>query len=92
MLIKTLGLALIWLQFHYTIIPAPKNTFGYDIYSNGRKLIRQTSIPGLPGNKGFMRRRDAARTARLVIYKLQHNIMPPSVSRHELDSLRIHYH
>jgi hypothetical protein len=75
----------------YRIIPAPGNTFCYDIYSNGRRLIHQTSIPGLPGNKGFRRRRDAKKVAALVVIKLQNNILPPTVSRQEMDSLNIKY-
>jgi cytochrome c5 len=75
----------------YAIIRAAGNTYGYDIYSNKRMLIHQASIPGLPGNKGFRRKRDAEKTARLVIYKLQKNIMPPTVSRREMDSLSVKY-
>ena len=75
----------------YTILPTAGHTYGYDIYSKGRVLIHQISIPGLPGNKGFRRKRDAEKTARLVIYKLQKNIMPPTVSRREMDSLGVKY-
>jgi len=77
--------------FAYKIIPAPGNTFCYDIYSGGRRLIHQTSIPGLPGNKGFPRRRDARKVAAFVVTKLRNNILPPTVTRREMDSLHIKY-
>lgn len=73
----------------YKLIPAPGTTYGYDIYLHGHLLIHQTSIPGLPGNKGFRRKKDAARVAVLVVSKLQRGILPPAVSRKELDSLQI---
>jgi hypothetical protein len=73
------------------ILSAPGNTYGYDIYDKGHLLIHQLSIPGLPGNKGFVRRKDAVKIAGLVIYKLERHLLPPSVSRRELDSLGIKY-
>src|SRR4051794_23955337 len=43
----------------YTIIDAPNNTFGYDIYVDGRKMIHQPSVPAVPGNAGFNSKADA---------------------------------
>jgi hypothetical protein len=75
----------------YKIIPAEQNSFGYDIFDANRKLIHQPSIPGLPGNKGFNKKDDAEKCARLVIHKINLNIMPPTVTKKELDSLQIKY-
>lgn len=75
----------------YKLIPAPGNTYGYDIYVDGRRLIHQTTIPGLPGVRGFARKKDAEKIAVLVIQKLQQHILPPAVSRREMDSLQIKY-
>lgn len=75
----------------YNIIPAEQNSFGYDIFDGNRKLIHQPSIPGLPGNKGFNKKDDAEKCARLVIHKINLNIMPPTVTKKELDSLKIKY-
>jgi uncharacterized protein DUF4907 len=36
-------------------------SFGYDIYTNSKKLIHQAIIPGQPGNKGFARENAAAK-------------------------------
>jgi hypothetical protein len=74
---------------HYKIIPAAGHSFGYEIYSNGKVLIHQISIPGLPGNRGFTRRKDAEKVAALVTKKLEKHIMPPTVSRQEMEDLKI---
>ena len=37
----------------YNIIEAANNSWCYDVYVDGRLMIHQTSIPGLPGNEGF---------------------------------------
>jgi Domain of unknown function (DUF4907) len=74
---------------HYKIINAAGHSFGYDIYSGGKVLIHQTSIPGLPGNQGFPRRKDAEKVAALVTKKLEKHIMPPTVSRQEMEELEI---
>ena len=73
----------------YQIIPAEGGTFGYDILSDNKNLIHQPSKPGLAGNKGFTKKADAEKVASLVIYKLSHNIMPPTVEKREMDSLKI---
>jgi hypothetical protein len=76
---------------HYKIIAFANHSFGYDIYSNGKILVHQVSIPGLPGNQGFTRRKDAEKVAALVVKKLEKNIMPPTVTRAEMDELKIKY-
>jgi hypothetical protein len=75
----------------YKLVSAAGNTYGYDIYVNGRVLIHQLTIPGLPGNLGFRRKKDAEKVAGLVIHKLEQHVMPPAVSRAELDSLHIKF-
>jgi hypothetical protein len=70
-------------NFSYKVIPAPKNTFGYEIYLDGK------AIPGMPGLQGFSTKDKAEKTAKFVIRKLQNNIMPPTVSEKELDSLGV---
>lgn len=75
----------------YKVIPAANNSFGYDIFDGRHRLIHQTSIPGIPGNKGFVRKKDAEKVALLVIEKLNKKIMPPSITIREMDSLKIKY-
>ena len=76
-------------QFTYKVIDAAAHTFGYDIYSDGRAIIHQPTIPSLPGNSGFLRRGDAEKVARLVIEKLQQGTMPPTIGARDLEKLKI---
>ncbi|CAN5681206.1 hypothetical protein BH11BAC3_BH11BAC3_34740 [soil metagenome] len=76
-------------KLSYEIIPAAQSSFGYNIISGAKKLVHQPSVPGLPGNKGFTKKEDAEKCAQLVIKKINNNIMPPTVTRQELDSLKI---
>ena len=76
-------------QLSYEIIPAAQNSFGYNILSGSKKLVHQPSVPGLPGNRGFRSKEDEEKCAKLVIKKINNNMMPPTVTRQELDSLKI---
>ena len=71
----------------YKVIPSIENTYGYEIIQNGKTFIYQVNIPSMPGNKGFKTKEEAKNCALLVIDKIKKNIMPPSVSRYELDSI-----
>ena len=73
----------------YTIIDAPNNTFGYDIYSSGKLTIHQTSKPGLPGNEGFKTKDDAIKVAEMVMYKIRKGEMPPTVTVEEMKELGV---
>lgn len=66
-----------------------QGTFGYRILHNGAPLVEQPNIPGLPGNAGFTSPEKAAKAGELVIGKIRENIMPPTVSLAELDSLHL---
>lgn len=76
-------------QLTYKIINSEQNTFGYDILDHNRPMIHQPSVPAMPGNKGFATKQDAVAVAKLVIQKINKNIMPPSVTPQELKNLNI---
>jgi len=76
-------------QLIYKIINSDQNTFGYDILDNNRLMIHQPAMPAVPGNKGFATKEDAAKVAKLVIKKINKNILPPSVTPQELNNLKI---
>ncbi|MCC7303236.1 MAG: DUF4907 domain-containing protein [Bacteroidia bacterium] len=63
--------------------------FGYDIKIDGKTYIHQPNIPAVPGNDGFIEEERARKTGELVAYKVKNNIMPPSVTLEELDSLGV---
>ncbi len=76
-------------QFSYKIIPAVNNTYCYDVLADGKILIHQPSIPGLPGNVGFKTKQDAEKVAKLIISKIKKGEMPPSVTLDELKKLKV---
>ncbi len=73
----------------YSITSGVNNTFGYDVYSNSKKLIQQTSIPCLSGNEGFKTKASAEKIAQLVIQKIEKGEMPPSISIKEMEELKV---
>ena len=71
----------------YKIIDAPKHTYGYDVFADGRLMIHQPSAPALPGNEGFKTKEDATKVALLVIKKIKKGEMPPTISIDEMKKL-----
>jgi len=71
------------------IIPAANNSFGYDIFLNGRPLVHQPNIPGLPGNEGFCTKKSAQKIAEYVVKKIRENEMPPTVTIEDLTNLGV---
>ena len=65
------------------------NGWGYDIYADGALYIHQPHIPAVPGNKGFQSAQKAETAGNFAVYKIRNNIMPPSISVQELDSLGV---
>jgi hypothetical protein len=63
--------------------------WGYDILLNGQPHIHQPHIPAVSGNQGFKDEAAARKAANLIVWKMKHNIMPPSISAEELDSLGV---
>lgn len=63
--------------------------YGYDIYIFDALYVHQPNVPAINGNRGFKTKEQAQKTGGLVAYKIKNNIMPPSVSIQELDSLGV---
>lgn len=73
----------------YSIVNSQNHTFGYDIYSNEKILIKQLTIPGLNGRDGFETKIDAEKIAQLVVDKIRNGKMPPSVTIEEMKNLNV---
>jgi hypothetical protein len=71
----------------YKIIPAPNNTWCYDIFKDGSMCIHQNSIPGVAGINGFKTKEKAEKVAQLVVTKIQNGEMPPTVSQEEMKAV-----
>jgi len=74
-------------KFSYKIIPSAEKTFGYDILADGKLMIHQPTIPGMPGNKGFKSETAAQKIAALVIGKIKNGEMPPTVGVEEVKAV-----
>ncbi len=61
--------------------------FGYDIFIYDAMYVHQPHIPAINGNRGFKTKEQATKAAEFVIYKIRNNIMPPSLTVEEFDSL-----
>lgn len=66
-----------------------KEGWGYQILREGKTLINQPFIPAIEGKIPFADSVKASHTAQLVVNKLQNNIIPPALSKQELDSLGV---
>jgi hypothetical protein len=73
----------------FKIIDAPKQTYCYDVFANGRLMIHQTCVPALPSNEGFKTKEDAAKVALLVIEKIKKGEMPPAITVDEMKKLKV---
>ena len=78
-------------KFSYSIISSEANTWGYIITKNGKNYINQTTIPSLPGTKGFASKEDAGKVAKLVIRKLKIKNDLPTISKEELTQLHVKF-
>lgn len=63
--------------------------FGYDIYMYRNLYVHQPHIPAINGNRGFDTEEQAHKAGEFIVYKIKNNIMPPSVTPQELDSLGV---
>lgn len=63
--------------------------YGYNILINEALTVHQPHKPGVPGVMGFKSENDAKRAGDFIAYKIRNNIMPPTVSMQELDSLGV---
>lgn len=63
--------------------------WGYQILKGNKVYINQPHIPAISGNNGFKSEEDASKTAAFAVYKIENGIMPPTLSKSELDSLGV---
>ena len=74
-----------------TCTPDSIKGWGYDIYVDDKLMIHQPHIPAVAGKLAFVNQASAQMVANLVVYKLRNNIMPPSITIEDLDSIKIEY-
>ena len=72
-------------EVEYVIFES-ENGYGYKIYIDGKLSINQPNIPALPGTAGFDSKADACKIAELAVSKIKQGIMPPTITRKELEA------
>lgn len=65
--------------------------WGYRIVQDTTAVVDQPDIPGVEGRKPFKTKQEAQSVVDLVIKKINEGTFPPTVTIHELDSLKIDY-
>ncbi|WP_412987332.1 DUF4907 domain-containing protein [Pontimicrobium sp. IMCC45349] len=66
------------------------NGYGYTIQENNKILIKQNNIPAIEKSNSFCSKKEAKKTAKLVISKLNSN-KPPTITTKELTTLGISF-
>lgn len=61
--------------------------WGYDIFVDGKLYVHQPHIPVIQGMHGFKSKSEALAVGNYVAEKIENGVIPPRVSKIELDSL-----
>lgn len=75
--------------FEVSEMDQTKHGWGYDLYVNGKRTIRQPIIPAVPGNDAFASDADAKKIGDLAAWKMKSTGAFPTINIHDLDSLGI---
>ncbi len=76
-------------DYTLSVVPSSEDTYGYVILKNQRLFIEQLQVPGIRTEQGFANAQSAMSVARHVVWKMDHNILPPTITKRELDSLGV---
>jgi hypothetical protein len=63
--------------------------WGYDLFVGDKRVIHQDIIPALSGNNHFRSQADAQKTGDLAAQKMKQSGSLPTITIHDLDSLKI---
>ena len=76
-------------NFRAEVFKIETGGYGYEIFVDGKKIIRQDCIPAVEGNNTFKTGKDALRVGRLVVIKMILSPDFPSVTIEELEKLNV---
>ena len=65
--------------------------WGYEIGNSKRTLISQPFIPGIPGRQPFNTEEEALRVGKLALKKIEGKKILPTITKEDIDSLKISY-
>ena len=63
--------------------------WGYQLLDSGKVFINQPHIPAVSGNEGFSSEEKAITCAEFALSKVQLGMIPPTLTKDELDSLGV---
>lgn len=81
-------------SYSYKVVETTDSTgqklgWGYELYVDSTRYIRQRFIPAIQGNKAFSSAAEAKRLAELSVLRMKKYNTFPTTSVHDLDSLKI---
>ena len=76
-------------EYSLDVFLIPNDGWGYRIMKGEDLFINQPHIPAVQGNKGFDSQNKAETAGLFIINKLESGLIPPTVTREELDSLGV---
>ena len=77
------------IEYSYQTIFNEQQGWGYQILNYGKIYINQPHIPAISGNKGFSTEEKASKTAEYAISKIKNGMIPPTLSKEELEKLGV---
>jgi hypothetical protein len=75
-------------QYELQTTPTPTG-WGYQVILNGKTVIDQPTVPGLPGQRGFASEALARKVGERVVSKLRRGQFPPTLTPPELSQLGV---
>lgn len=75
-------------QYRVTVFSGPDG-WGYDVLENNQLYIHQPTVPGQPGQAGFVSEAQARRVGERVVEKLEQTQAMPTLSNDELRQLGV---
>lgn len=76
-------------EYYVLTVENPGIGWGYQIFKDGKLAIDQKHIPVIQGYKGFSTKENAEKVGNYIIDKMTKGIFPPTLTKEELDSLKV---
>lgn len=76
-------------KFDVVAVEIEGGGYGYHIMQDGNLFIKQEIVPSVQGKRTFKSETDALLVGEFVADKLRNGIMPPSISREEIEKLGV---
>lgn len=75
--------------YSFTLVKGDGNVYGYDIFNNGTLVLHQVAQAGKNKTLTLSTQIQASRAANYIIYKLQHNLAPYTLTEADLKKITV---